>query len=143
VLNGKYLIKFLKTVSIMFSLTGWTRQRDPFHHYRNPLSHPGPPIIPCGHFPQCSAPRRHSAPVARWPLHAGHAATRAPPRPTACCVPVGHAASPTMWQGFWRRSSSHVRRSLPTARSLAPPIGQSRGASPASLRQEVPIKTSP
>jgi hypothetical protein len=40
---------------------------------------------------------------------------------TARHVPVGHATSPTVRHGFWRRSSSRVRRSLPTTRSLSHP----------------------
>jgi hypothetical protein len=100
---------------------GRTHQPDPCHCYRNPLSHPGPPVSPCGLFPPIlgASPllcaRRALTPPRRSRRDKGTA------RPAARCTLIGHAASPTVQHGFWRRSSSHVCRSLPTALSLPRP----------------------
>jgi hypothetical protein len=70
-----------------FSLTGQTHQPDLHHCYRNPLSHPSPPVSPRGlFFPKSLAPRHRSVLVARSPLRVGRAVTRAlPNQPPATC----------------------------------------------------------
>jgi hypothetical protein len=56
-------------------------------------------------------------------------------------VPVSHATSPVVRHGFWRRSSSRVAAHCRPPAPCRAPIGQSRGASPALLRQEAALKT--